>query len=113
MMQLFVDGGLYMFPLLVLAVVILALTVKKALDLFVREGLERDQLERGLSAILFWGCVAASAGATSAPASVSIRAITEPTSTVVPSCTTISTNVPETGDGMSASTLSVDISRID
>jgi biopolymer transport protein ExbB/TolQ len=62
MLKLFVEGGLYMFPLLILAVVILVLTVKKALDLFVREGLERDELERGLGAILFWGCVAAVLG---------------------------------------------------
>jgi biopolymer transport protein ExbB/TolQ len=62
MMKLFVEGGLYMFPLLVLAVVILVLTIKKALDLFVREGLDRERLERGLGAILFWGCVAAVLG---------------------------------------------------
>jgi biopolymer transport protein ExbB/TolQ len=62
MIELFVEGGLYMFPLLALAVVILVLTVKKGLDLFVREGLDREQLERGLGAILFWGCVAAVLG---------------------------------------------------
>ena len=62
MIQTFVDGGIYMFPLLALAVVILVLTVKKSVDLFAREGLDREQLERGLSAILFWGCVAAVLG---------------------------------------------------
>jgi biopolymer transport protein ExbB/TolQ len=62
MLQLFLEGGIYMLPLLALAVVILVLTVKKALDLFLREGLGREQLERGLGAILFWGCVAAVLG---------------------------------------------------
>jgi biopolymer transport protein ExbB/TolQ len=62
MIRLFVEGGLYMWPLSILAIVIVALSVKKAVDLFARRGLDRESLERGLGAILFWGCVAAVLG---------------------------------------------------
>ncbi len=59
------------------------------------------------------GASAFGSAATAAPASVSMRAITVPTSTVLPSSARISARVPASGDGMSASTLSVEISRID
>ncbi len=45
-------------------------------------------------------------------ASVSIRATTVCTATVWPSCTMISARVPATGAGISASTLSVEISKM-
>ena len=51
-------------------------------------------------------------GVMAAPASVSTYATTVPTSTVSPSWIRTSTSVPDTGDGISASTLSVEISRI-
>ena len=54
----------------------------------------------------------AAAGATAAPASVSIVATTVCTATVWPSVTRISARTPATGAGISASTLSVEISKI-
>jgi hypothetical protein len=48
--------------------------------------------------------------AAAAPFSVSMMATMVPTSTVSPSCTMISASVPAFGDGISASTLSVEIS---
>jgi biopolymer transport protein ExbB/TolQ len=48
--------------LLVLAVVIAVLSIKKAIDLFARTGLTHDQLGSGLHAILFWGAVSAALG---------------------------------------------------
>ncbi len=47
-----------------------------------------------------------------APPSVSMNATTVPTSTVSPSWTFTSTSVPDCGEGISASTLSVEISRM-
>jgi biopolymer transport protein ExbB/TolQ len=62
MIRLFVSGGPYMWLLLVLALVVLGLTVKKAIDLFARSGRSRKTQARGLDAILFWGCVSAVLG---------------------------------------------------
>ena len=50
--------------------------------------------------------------AAAAPFSVSRRATTVSTGTVSPSFTRISTSTPADGDGISASTLSVEISKI-
>src|SRR6185437_1788236 len=55
---------------------------------------------------------AAAVAAMGAPFSVSIRATSVWTATVFPSGTRISASVPAVGDGISASTLSVDISKI-
>lgn len=57
MSRLFVLGGPYMYVLSVLAVVVLVLAVKKAIDFFSRTGPEPALLSRGLNAILFWGCI--------------------------------------------------------
>jgi biopolymer transport protein ExbB len=62
MIELFLAGGPYMWLLLALTMVIAVLVIRKAIDLFVRSGLERDRLERGLNAILFWGCISAVLG---------------------------------------------------
>ena len=58
------------------------------------------------------GAGAAAGAAIDAPFSVSIRATTAFTGTVVPSCTMISASTPAVGAGISASTLSVEISKI-
>ncbi len=58
------------------------------------------------------GAAPTGAAATAAPFSVSMRATTVCTATVSPSCTRISASTPATGDGISASTLSVEISKI-
>ncbi len=58
------------------------------------------------------GGAGAAVGATAAPASVSIVATTVCTATVWPSVTRISARTPATGAGISASTLSVEISKI-
>jgi biopolymer transport protein ExbB/TolQ len=62
MIRLFVSGGPYMWVLLVLALVILGLTVKKVVDLFARNARSPEILARGVNAILFWGCVSAVLG---------------------------------------------------
>lgn len=62
MINMFVMGGPYALLLGVLAVVVLALSVKKGIDLFARTGLGPERLGRGLNAILFWGCFSAVLG---------------------------------------------------
>src|SRR5580765_6839294 len=58
------------------------------------------------------GAGAVAAGIATAPASVSMRATTVCTGTVCPSVTSTSASTPDVGDGISASTLSVEISKI-
>ncbi len=58
------------------------------------------------------GAGAAGAALTAAPFSVSIRATTVFTATVWPCCTRISASTPPWGAGISASTLSVEISKM-
>ena len=62
MMYWILAGGPLMNLLIVLTIVILVLSIKKSVDLFLRSDQERERLERGLSAILFWGCVCAVVG---------------------------------------------------
>jgi len=64
MFELFVRGGLFMWPLLILALTVIGLSIKKALDLFVNKTLDLQQKEMGLNAILFWGVIAGSLGIT-------------------------------------------------
>jgi biopolymer transport protein ExbB/TolQ len=55
MSTLFVQGGFYMWPLLVLAIIIVVLSIKKIIDLFFKKNLNQLQLESGVNSILFWG----------------------------------------------------------
>ncbi len=55
MWSFFMQGGFYMWFLLLFAVVIAGLTVRKTIDLFGRKESENGQKERGVNAILFWG----------------------------------------------------------
>jgi hypothetical protein len=62
MMKIFVEGGPYAIVLGLLSFVVVALSLKKAIDLFFRTDLEPERLGRGLHAILFWGCFSAVLG---------------------------------------------------
>ena len=64
MFTLFIRGGLFMWPLLILALIVIGLSIKKGLDLFVNKNLDLQQKEMGLNAILFWGVIAGSLGIT-------------------------------------------------
>ncbi len=48
-------GGPAMWPLIIIGIVVLVIAVKKANDLFFKEGLSKAQLEKGINAIIFWG----------------------------------------------------------
>jgi biopolymer transport protein ExbB/TolQ len=62
MIEFFMAGGPYMWLILGLSIVIALLVIRKAIDLFVRTDLTPERLERGLNAILFWGCISAVLG---------------------------------------------------
>ncbi len=56
--------GMFLYPMLVLTLVIAGLSIKKVVDLYLRSGLSRSELEKGLHAILFWGAVSLVFGVT-------------------------------------------------
>ena len=62
MIQFLRNTGPFMWPLLILTVTIVALTVRKAVELFAMKDLNRDRMEKGLHAILFWGAFSAVLG---------------------------------------------------
>jgi biopolymer transport protein ExbB/TolQ len=55
MFTLFMQGGFYMWPLLLFAIIILVLSIKKIIDLFFKPDLSQVKLESGINSILFWG----------------------------------------------------------
>ena len=55
MFTLFMRGGFYMWPLLIFAIIILVLSIKKIIDLFFKTDLSHAKLESGINSILFWG----------------------------------------------------------
>ena len=55
MSALFIQGGIYMWPLLLFAIIIVVLSIKKIVDLFFKKDLNQLQLESGINSILFWG----------------------------------------------------------
>ncbi len=62
-MLLFVKQmGPFGFLMIIISVVIAALAIKKAVDLFARTDRAPADLERGLHAILFWGVIASVLG---------------------------------------------------
>ena len=62
MIQFLANTGPFKWPLLILTVTIAVLIIKKSIDLFTSKERTRDQMERGLHAILFWGAFSAVMG---------------------------------------------------
>jgi len=62
MIEFFQNGGSMMWLILIIALLIIFLTIKKALQLFTRQDLPKPVLENGINAIIFWGSVAAVLG---------------------------------------------------
>ena len=54
MINFFQSGGIYMWLLLIIAIVILVLTITKGIQLYAKKE-NNKQLENGVNAILFWG----------------------------------------------------------
>jgi len=59
MIQFFMEGGMMMWFLLILAILILALSIRKAIQLYGKQELPKTVLENGINAIIFWGAIAA------------------------------------------------------
>ena len=55
MYDFFLSGGQVMWFLLLIAVIILILGIKKGIDLFSGKELSKAKLEAGINAIAFWG----------------------------------------------------------
>ena len=55
MISFFLSGGIFMWPLLVIAIIIVYLSVRKVIDLFFVDNQNRSTLKNGINAILFWG----------------------------------------------------------
>jgi biopolymer transport protein ExbB/TolQ len=51
--------GIFGLPMILIAIAIAVLTIKKVVDLFVKKDLPSHKLQSGLHAILFWGAVCA------------------------------------------------------
>ena len=57
MFDLIHKGGPLMWPLVIFSIIIIALSVKKAIELFGKKGINKIKLESGINAILFWGAL--------------------------------------------------------
>ena len=55
MLSFFHQGGIFMWPLLIVAIIIIYLSIRKIIDLFVLSSQNREKLKNGINAILFWG----------------------------------------------------------
>ena len=55
MLHFFGSGGPFMWPLLFVAIFIISISIKKAIDLFGKRELNNARLESGINAIIFWG----------------------------------------------------------
>jgi hypothetical protein len=59
MIQFFLEGGMMMWVLLILTILILFLSIRKSVQLFGNKEIPKSVLETGINAILFWGAIAA------------------------------------------------------
>jgi len=62
MLQFFMEGGMMMWFLLILAIVILVQSTRKTIQLFGKQDLPKPTLETGINAIIFWGAISAIVG---------------------------------------------------
>ena len=62
MVQFFLSGGTMMWLLLIITIVIIALSVRKIIQLYGKQDLSKITLESGINAIVFWGAIAAIIG---------------------------------------------------
>lgn len=58
MVQVFMQGGLMMWFLVIVALVLLGLTIRTVFELIARGGANTAVLENGLDGLLFWGVLA-------------------------------------------------------
>ena len=54
-MDFFLSGGIFMWPLLIVTIIIFYLSIRKSVDLFILNIQNQAKLKNGINAILFWG----------------------------------------------------------
>jgi biopolymer transport protein ExbB/TolQ len=59
MIQFFMEGGQMMWFFLIIALLILFLSIKKAIQLFGKQEAPKPTMESGINAIVFWGAISA------------------------------------------------------
>ena len=62
MIQFFMEGGFMMWFLLIIAILILVLSIRKAIQLYGKQEVSKPALESGINAIIFWGAISAIVG---------------------------------------------------
>ena len=62
MVNFFISGGQMMWLFLLIALLIIYLSLKKAFQLFSKQDLSKSVLENGINAIIFWGSISAVLG---------------------------------------------------
>ena len=60
MLDFFFKGGPYVWLILFFALLIVVLSIKKAIKLFSKQNMSEEQLDSGANAIIFWGSISTS-----------------------------------------------------
>ena len=57
MLQFILQGGEMMLFLLILAIIIIVLSIRRIIELYTKKDLNKVKLESGINAIIFWGAI--------------------------------------------------------
>ena len=57
MLKFFIQGGLMMHLLLILAIIIIVLSVRRVIELYSKKDISKVKLESGINTIIFWGII--------------------------------------------------------
>ncbi len=62
LLNMLFKGGPFMWVLLIIAIIVAALAIKKVIDFYFKKSLEQKKMEWGLNAIIIWGVISATLG---------------------------------------------------
>jgi len=62
LVDLLFKGGPFMWVLLIIAIIVVTLTIKKVIDFYFKKNLEQKKMEWGLNAIIIWGGISVTIG---------------------------------------------------
>ncbi len=62
LLNLLFKGGPFMWVLLIVAIIVAALTIKKVIDFYFKKSLDQKKMEWGMNAIIIWGVIGATIG---------------------------------------------------
>ena len=57
MINFFMEGGAFMWLLLILAIIIIVLSIRRIIELYGKKDLNKVKVESGINAIIFWGVI--------------------------------------------------------